>query len=66
MSWWESIEERLAELGEELPDPWSDVPEATPTLTDEQLAALDPLGDQPSPPRLDGLGLDDENRESTR
>jgi len=58
VSFWDAIERHLAELdeGADAPDPWASVEVDDATLTDEQIALLAGLEDQPSVPHLD---LDD-------
>jgi hypothetical protein len=58
MTWWESLDEYLAQRDESdaadgAPDPWGDVDLGRPDLTDEQIAYL--AFDQPAVPRLGGV-----------
>jgi hypothetical protein len=57
MTWWESLDEYLAELDEsdaadDAPDPWGSVDLGSPDLTAEQVEYL--AFDQPAVPRLGG------------
>jgi hypothetical protein len=53
-TWWQTIEEHIAEREGDAPDPWADrdVAGGGTALTDGQTAFLEGLSDQPSPPRL--------------
>jgi hypothetical protein len=52
-SWWESIEEHLADREDGAPDPWADRDAVEgDVLTDDQEAFLAGLADQPAPPRI--------------
>jgi hypothetical protein len=56
MTWWDSLDEYLAEREEAettAPDPWAGVDLGEPSLTDEQIAFL--AFDQPGVTRLTGL-----------
>ena len=53
-SFWDEIAAYVAELEETEPDPWADADVGRATLTDEQVAFLEGLVDQPSVPRLHG------------
>ena len=59
MSFWDAIEQHVAELDESedhegTPDPWADVDVDDAGLTEEQVAHLTGLEDQPPVPHLDG------------
>jgi hypothetical protein len=58
MSFWDAIERHVADLDEsgdaETPDPWAEVEVEAPGLTEEQVAHLAGLEDQPPVPRLKG------------
>ena len=59
MSFWDAIEQHVTELDEsdgtdDVPDPWADVELDDPELTDEQVAHLAGLEDQPPVPHLEG------------
>jgi hypothetical protein len=49
---WDEIEAHIAELEESEPDPWADADVGDAALTDEQVAFLEGLADQPPTPRL--------------
>jgi hypothetical protein len=57
-SWWQSIEEHIAEREADAPDPWADrqVADEEGTLTHDQEAFLAGLSDQPAPPHLTARG----------
>jgi hypothetical protein len=58
MSFWDAIERHVADLDEsdaaEAPDPWADIEVEDPGLTEEQVAHLVGLEDQPPVPHLKG------------
>jgi hypothetical protein len=49
---WDEIEAYIASLEETEPDPWADADVGDAELTDEQVAFLEGLADQPPTPRL--------------
>ena len=51
-SFWDEIEAHIAELEESEPDPWADADVGDAVLTEEQVAFLEGLADQPPMPRL--------------
>ncbi|MEQ1702734.1 MAG: hypothetical protein ABMA25_21710 [Ilumatobacteraceae bacterium] len=57
--WWQGVEEALTASSSEAPDPWADIAEDVPSLTEEQRSFLDQIARQPLPARLsdddDGL-----------
>jgi hypothetical protein len=52
MSWWEAIEDHVAERERDAPDPWADRPLGGGGLTEAQEDFLAGLADQPRPGRL--------------
>lgn len=59
MSFWDAIEQHVAELDEsdgtdDAPDPWADIEVDGVELTKEQVAYLAGLYDQPAVPHLEG------------
>ena len=52
MTWWEAIEDHVAERERDAPDPWGDRPLDDAALTEAQEEFLAGLEDQPLPGRL--------------
>ena len=59
--WWLGVEEALAAHSAEAPDPWAEVPEELPLLTDQQLSFLEQVAAQPL--SLDDVDNDDPDDE---
>lgn len=51
-SFWDEIQAHIAALEETESDPWADADAGDAALTQEQVAFLEGLADQPPPPRL--------------
>lgn len=51
-SFWDEVKALISELEETAPDPWADADVGAPALTDDQVAFLEGLADQPPTPRL--------------
>ena len=61
--WWKAIEEELDRLSDGAPNPWAGLlDDDEPGLTQEQMAFLAGLGDQPSVSRLDEADPDEPAR----
>jgi hypothetical protein len=50
--WWQGVEDALAASSSEAPDPWADVADELPILTDDQRSFLEQVAAQPLPVRL--------------
>lgn len=55
--WWEGVEAALAAHSVEAPDPWAELADELPVLTDQQRSFLEQLAAQPQPTRP---GIDDD------
>lgn len=55
--WWLGVEAALAAHSVEAPDPWAQLADELPALTDEQRSFLEQIASQPQPTRL---SLDDD------
>ncbi len=49
--WWEGVEAALAAHSAEAPDPWAELADELPVLTDQQRSFLEQLAAQPQPAR---------------
>lgn len=60
--WWLGVEAALAAHSSDAPDPWGDLADELPALTDEQRSFLEQVAAQPPQPRLspDDEANDDE------
>jgi len=56
--WWLGVEAALAAHSVEAPDPWGQLADELPVLTDEQRSFLEQIASQPQPTRL---SLDDDS-----
>lgn len=56
--WWLGVEAALAEHSAEAPDPWAELADELPMLTEQQRAFLEQIAAQPQPVRL---SLDDDD-----
>ena len=59
--WWLGVEEALAAHSAHAPDPWAQLADELPVLTDQQRSFLEQIAAQPQPARLSQDDLDNDD-----
>ena len=59
--WWLGVEEALAAHSAHAPDPWAELADELPALTDQQRSFLEQIAAQPQPARLSQDDLDNDD-----